>query len=223
MPSDADRLETALREGFASVTRDVDAPPDMTTRVKAARASRRRRIVLTTAIPVLASVASAVALTVGSASPPPPTQQTAGGQHNVQPERVAVAGFTFSLPATFTASTTACPTPHLSGDSAALLSSRFQDSASADGGCIAIQLVAPPPHGGSQVTVGRTDDGQSWDAHLVQSGAELMLTVVAPSARHSRGIVLTSRGLSSSQLLSIARSGFNDIHPTEAMCSRSCG
>jgi hypothetical protein len=231
MPCTSDHLvEDALRDAFSWSAAGIEAPADMAGRVSRARRSQRRRAAGWAGLPVAGAVAATAVVTAYAppwARHPAPGGPDRGGQgsaigrtgdHQGTVVRVRLAGsYTFTLPRGFTAGGRACPALQLSGVSEALVSRRFSRTASAEGGCLSISLVAPPPPGGRPVKVGANQ------ARLRIDGRQLILSVVAPSARGSRGIVLTATGLSAGELLTIARSGFASVHPDGPACTTVCG
>lgn len=138
-----------------------------------------------------------------------PSARTEGRQHSqvgLSRRTIALAGYTFRLPAGYRRSTHACvPVKSTPGQPMTVVYA-VRAAAAAEGGCLNVTLTAgspPIPPGAEAVVVG------PFNGFLVSAGAgEQTLYLEIPVASGGNYLVLSAQGLTPAQLLAVARSGF---------------
>lgn len=166
-------------------------------RVTVPRRSRRRRLaVVLVGVAVLAAALATIELVQGGGS-------AASSRHGLTGATISLAGYHFRTPAGFQDSSSSC------GPSA---TDRFSAAASADGGCVeAFFLISTR---GSAVPAGATPvDVGAYQGYLVapDSSRRTTLYVELPIPGGAdikwQAVLLESQGLTSDQLVAIAKSG----------------
>jgi hypothetical protein len=204
----------------ASTSAQTKVPPP----VRAHRLTRRRTGAVATA--AAAALVATCVLTLARTGAGTPAARQSGASYPAQTAprpgpAIQLAGYTFTMPAGFTAIAKPCtPMP----DQASLPtrgSNPFAAAASSEGGCLEVSLAAGPaviPDTAQAIQVGPY---QGFVSH--GPAANLTLYIEMPAADGHHDLILTARKLSQAQVVAIAKSGLpttiGPIHP----CTKNCG
>jgi hypothetical protein len=159
--------------------------------------------------------------TVTSPSQSTPSSAT---QTSLAGPTIQLAGYSFRLPAGFSASRSACTDlARALGPSTRMLGSDpFASAASSEGGCIEAVLAAGPPATSSASATPVAVGPYKGFVVLVSSTAtDLYVEIPAASAHHD--LILFGKGLSPEQLVAIARSGLPKSIGKLQTCVADCG
>jgi len=203
-----DRLAAAGRSWVAGADSLVDLGEEdrILARIVASdRPARRRQIPRRRAVIVLAGAVVVVAALAALAS------GAFGTSHHrvagLSGARIQLAGYHFRTPAGFTASDSSCGTT--TDPNVVVGVQGFAAAASADGGCVEAFIMmsangSAVPAGATPVTIG------AYQAYLetADSSGRMRLYVQLPDLGHDwQAVVLFATGLTSDQLVAVAKSG----------------
>jgi hypothetical protein len=217
--------ENRMLQHILSATTGVPAKANVPPPVRPHQLARRLTGALAAAAATALMAGGVLTLSRTGASSPRPRQSTAARPARTAPRTgpvIRLAGYTFTMPAGFTAIARPCaPMPDRTG-LPMRGSNPFTAAASSTGGCLEAVLAAGPaaiiPHSAQPIQVGPYQGFVSR-----RPAVSVILYVKMPAAGGNHELILVARRLSAAQVVAIATSGLPATIGPIHVCTKNCG